>query len=115
MDIALLPDQRGHGVGTQLLETILSEGRQADLPVTIHVERFNPVLQGEKFDPEGVYVRRWVPELARLSNEFIHKPWLAPPDALRTAGIELGRDYPAPMVDHGAARDRALAALKSMK
>ncbi len=76
---------------------------------------FSPVLQGEKFDPEGVYVRRWVPEIARLPNEFIHKPWLAPSEALQAAGVELGRGYPAPIVDHGAARDRALAALKSMK
>jgi deoxyribodipyrimidine photo-lyase len=76
---------------------------------------FNPVLQGEKFDPEGLYVRRWLPELARLPNDFIHKPWLAPTETLHAAGIELGRDYPAPILDHGAARDRALAALKSMK
>jgi deoxyribodipyrimidine photo-lyase len=76
---------------------------------------FNPVLQGEKFDPDGNYVRRWVPELTRLPNEFIHKPWLAPADMLRAAGVELGRDYPAPIVDHGAARERALAAFKSIK
>jgi deoxyribodipyrimidine photo-lyase len=76
---------------------------------------FNPVLQGEKFDPEGNYVRRRLPELAQLANDFIHKPWLAPPEALHAAGIELGRNYPARIVDHGAARDRALAALKSMK
>jgi deoxyribodipyrimidine photo-lyase len=76
---------------------------------------FNPVLQGEKFDPQGGYVRCWVPELAQLPSEFIHKPWLAPTDTLRAAGIELGRTYPAPIVDHGAARERALAAFKSLK
>jgi deoxyribodipyrimidine photo-lyase len=76
---------------------------------------FNPVLQGQRFDPDGNYVRRWVPELTRLPNEFIHKPWLAPPDMLRAAGVELGGNYAAPIVDHGAARKRALAAFKSRK
>jgi deoxyribodipyrimidine photo-lyase len=76
---------------------------------------FNPVLQGEKFDPDGAYVRRWLPELAGLPGEFIHKPWQAPAEMLQAAGVALGRDYPAPIVDHGAARDRALAALKGMK
>jgi deoxyribodipyrimidine photo-lyase len=64
---------------------------------------FNPVLQGEKFDPDGSYVRRWLPELADLPTPYLHRPWEAPP-MLRP------RRYPAPMVDHGAARDRALAA-----
>ncbi len=76
---------------------------------------FNPVLQGEKFDGDGAYVRKWLPELARLPIEFIHRPWEAPPAVLRIAGIELGRDYPHPVVDHGMARNRALAALKSLK
>jgi deoxyribodipyrimidine photo-lyase len=72
---------------------------------------FNPVLQGEKFDPEGAYVRRWVPELARLPAAVIHRPWEASPLVLREAGVALGRTYPAPIVEHGAARARALAAL----
>lgn len=76
---------------------------------------FNPILQGRKFDPRGDYVRRWVPELARLPEEFIHQPWEAPPLELRAAGVELGRSYPAPIVDHGAARDAALAAFKTLK
>lgn len=76
---------------------------------------FNPVLQGEKFDAKGAYVRRWCPELARLPEAFVHKPWDAPADALRQAGIELGRDYPHPIVDHTVARNRALAALQTLK
>ncbi len=69
---------------------------------------FNPVLQGEKFDPEGTYVRRWVPELAKAPKRFVHAPWKAPREVLDEAGVQLGRDYPAPIVDHDAARKRAL-------
>lgn len=76
---------------------------------------FNPILQGEKFDPEGAYVRRYVPELEKLSNRWIHKPWEAPDEVLRQARVTLGKDYPRPIVDHGAARDRALAAFKEIK
>ncbi|HEX2654518.1 MAG TPA: deoxyribodipyrimidine photo-lyase [Xanthobacteraceae bacterium] len=75
---------------------------------------FNPILQGEKFDPEGDYVRRYVPELAGLSSDLIHKPWQAPPIMLATAGIELGMNYPCPIVDHAAARRRALDAFARM-
>ncbi len=76
---------------------------------------FNPVLQGMKFDPEGAYVRRWVPELARVPVEFIHRPWEAAPLDLRAAGVTLGREYPAPIVDHAKARAAALAALESIR
>lgn len=76
---------------------------------------FNPVLQGEKFDSDGDYVRRWVPELARLPSKWIHSPWQAPPAKLTAAGVELGRTYPARVVDHAWARDRALEALSSVK
>ncbi|MBX6329749.1 MAG: deoxyribodipyrimidine photo-lyase [Pseudolabrys sp.] len=76
---------------------------------------FNPVLQGERFDPEGAYVRRWVPELARLPAAFIHKPWLAPDAALAQAGVVLGKTYPYPIIDHADARERALAAFREMK
>ena len=76
---------------------------------------FNPILQGEKFDPEGAYVRTFVPELEKLDAKWIHKPFDAPESALSTAGVELGRTYPKPMVDHGKARERALAAYKSLK
>jgi deoxyribodipyrimidine photo-lyase len=76
---------------------------------------FNPLLQGAKFDPEGNYVRRWVPELANLPAEFIHRPWEAPMDVLAEAGVTLGRTYPQPMVDHGEARAAALAAFKGLR
>lgn len=76
---------------------------------------FNPILQGLKFDPNGDYVRRWVPELAGLSGEDIHKPWAAGMEDLKAAGIVLGRTYPAPIVDHDAARKRALAAFETVK
>lgn len=73
---------------------------------------FNPVLQGEKFDPDGTYVRTYVPELARLPTRLIHKPWEAPDLELARAGIRLGVDYPKPIVDHAAARERALRAFE---
>jgi deoxyribodipyrimidine photo-lyase len=76
---------------------------------------FNPVLQGEKFDSAGSYVRRWIPELQHLPNRWIHRPWDAPLLELNAAGICLGETYPKPMVDHGAARNRALAAFESVK
>jgi deoxyribodipyrimidine photo-lyase len=69
---------------------------------------FNPVLQGRKFDPEGAYVRRWVPELAHLPNEYIHAPWEAPPDRLQQAGIVLGHTYPHPQESLEKSRLRAL-------
>jgi deoxyribodipyrimidine photo-lyase len=71
---------------------------------------FNPVTQGERFDAEGLYVRRWVPELAKVPSRWVHSPWQAPPLELRAAGVELGRTYPAPIVDHALARGRFLAA-----
>ena len=73
---------------------------------------FNPVSQGEKFDPNGDYVRHWVPELNKLPSEWIHKPWEAPPRVLADAGIELGSTYPRPIVDHREARSRALEAFR---
>ena len=76
---------------------------------------FNPLLQGQKFDRDGDYVRRWVPELARLESEWLHAPWTAPRDALARAGVTLGKDYPEPMVDHASARRRALDALASVR
>ncbi len=76
---------------------------------------FNPILQGEKFDTKGLYVRKWLPELGAMPDEFIHRPWEAPRSVLQAAGVELGRNYPHPLVDHGTARDRALSALKEIK
>jgi deoxyribodipyrimidine photo-lyase len=71
---------------------------------------FNPMLQGAKFDPKGTYVRRWVPELARLPDALIQEPWTASAAQLRSAGVALGRTYPLPLVDHAKARVAALAA-----
>lgn len=74
---------------------------------------FNPVSQGEKFDPEGGYVRRFVPELARLPDRHLHAPWAAPPEVLDAAGVALGRDYPRPIVSLDEGRARALAAYRN--
>lgn len=76
---------------------------------------FNPVGQGKRFDPQGAYIRRWVPELARLPTEWIHEPWRAGCEALKAAGVVLGVNYPRPIVDHAEARVRALEALGRMK
>ncbi len=75
---------------------------------------FNPVRQGERFDPDGDYVRRWVPELAGLPKQWIHQPWAAPADARRRSGVTLGRDYPEPIVDLRESREAALAAFRSL-
>ena len=75
---------------------------------------FNPIIQGEKFDPDGTYVRRYVPELAGLGEKYIHKPWELSSAELRSSGVVLGKTYPSPIVDHGFARDRALAAFQAL-
>ena len=75
---------------------------------------FNPVTQGEKFDPDGVYTRRYVPELKNMPDKFLFKPWEAPEMILQGANIKLGRDYPKPIVDLKASRERALEAFKSL-
>ncbi len=71
---------------------------------------FNPVTQSRRFDPGGTYIRTWVPELALLSDRFIHAPWEADPDQLAPAGVVLGATYPEPIVDHAEARERTLQA-----
>lgn len=76
---------------------------------------FNPATQGRKFDPDGAYVRRWVPEIAALPDRWLHAPWEAPAGVLSAAGVALGRDYPRPVVDLGASRVRALEALGGMR
>jgi len=76
---------------------------------------FNPVTQGEKFDPEGLYIRRYIPELSHLPNKYIHRPWEAPQNILDYAGVTLGKTYPHPIVDHKMARARALAAYKDCR
>jgi hypothetical protein len=75
---------------------------------------FNPTSQAEKFDADAAYIKRWVPELARVPAKFALEPWDAPPLALATAGVTLGEEYPRPIVDHAKARERALAALAAV-
>lgn len=75
---------------------------------------FNPVTQGKKFDPEGGYVRRYVPEIAAMPDSHVHNPWDAPAEMLQKAGVRLGTDYPLPIVDLKSSRKRALAAFKSL-
>jgi deoxyribodipyrimidine photo-lyase len=75
---------------------------------------FNPVLQGERFDPAGAYVRRWVPALARMPARYIHQPWQAPAALLESCGVRLGVDYPKPIVDLKTSREQALEAFKRM-
>jgi deoxyribodipyrimidine photo-lyase len=76
---------------------------------------FNPVAQGEKFDPAGDFVRRWVPELARVPATHVHQPWTLSRSEQLQADCLIGRDYPAPIVDHSAARTRVLAAFGAVK
>lgn len=76
---------------------------------------FNPTSQGEKFDPDGGYVRRWCPELKRLPDKWLHQPWNAKDAVLRAAGVQLGKDYPEPIVNHGIARNVALDAFQRIK
>lgn len=76
---------------------------------------FNPMTQGQKFDPNGKYVRRWVPELAQLPPKWIHAPWEAPQSVLQEADVELGKTYPQPIVNHAKARSQALEAYQLVK
>ncbi len=69
---------------------------------------FNPVLQGQRFDPEGMFVKQWLPELARVPIESVHEPWKLSSADQRNYGVVIGRDYAAPIVDHAFARERAL-------
>lgn len=76
---------------------------------------FSPVSQGERYDPKGDYVRRWVPELAEMPDTWIHKPWEAPKELLAEAGVKLDETYPLPIIGHSKARERALAAYDQVK
>lgn len=76
---------------------------------------FNPVTQSEKFDPQGRFIRRYVPELAAVPDKWIHAPWLMPPAEQQRCGIIIGRDYPAPLVDHAVARQKTLARFGILK
>ncbi len=76
---------------------------------------FNPVSQGMKFDPDGNFIRRWIPELRHVPVEYIHQPWLMPEGAQSTARCYIGKDYPAPLVDHREAKERALMKFRNQK
>ena len=76
---------------------------------------FNPIKQSRDFDPEGDYIRSFVPELSDLPNEAIHAPWEANGDTLKKAGVALGKTYPRPIVEHKEARDRANAAFQATR
>jgi deoxyribodipyrimidine photo-lyase len=76
---------------------------------------FNPVSQGEKFDPQGDYVRRWCPELAGIPDKWLHRPWEAPREILSRSGVRLGSEYPPPIISHATAREVALEAFRGLK
>jgi deoxyribodipyrimidine photo-lyase len=76
---------------------------------------FNPITQSEKFDPEGAFIRRYLPELEGLPDSHIHAPWLAPASTLQQAGVQVGKNQPAPCVDHAAARQRTLMRFAAAK
>jgi deoxyribodipyrimidine photo-lyase len=69
---------------------------------------FNPTSQGRKFDPDGKFIRQWVPELHKVAVQYIHEPWTMPLDVQKQAGCEIGKDYPAPIIQHQWARQRTL-------
>jgi deoxyribodipyrimidine photo-lyase len=71
---------------------------------------FNPILQSKKYDPLGLYIRKWLPELISVPDEFIHEPWMMPDDLQKKIGCVIGKNYPAPLVDHHWARERTLNA-----
>ncbi|KAF8400138.1 hypothetical protein HHK36_013434 [Tetracentron sinense] len=106
-DTLLDADLESDALGWQYISGTLPDSREFD-----RID--NPQFEGYKFDPNGEYVRRWLPELARLPTEWIHHPWNAPESVLQAAGIELGSNYPLPLVEIDAAKDRLQAALSEM-
>ncbi len=90
-----------------------SAGSGADAQPYFRV--FNPILQGKKFDPDGAYVKRWLPKLSSVPTKYVHEPWKADAATLRRSGVVLGSDYPKPIVDHPEARKAALAAYQQMR
>ncbi|KAK9270060.1 hypothetical protein L1049_025633 [Liquidambar formosana] len=106
-DTLLDADLESNALGWQYISGTLPDGREFD-----RID--NPQFEGYKFDPNGEYVRRWLPELARLPTEWIHHPWNAPESVLQAAGIELGSNYPLPIVEIDAAKTRLQKALSEM-
>ncbi|XP_051124249.1 cryptochrome-1 isoform X2 [Andrographis paniculata] len=106
-DTLLDADLESDALGWQYISGCLPDGRD--------IERIdNPQFEGYKFDPNGEYVRRWLPELARLPTEWIHHPWNAPESVLQAAGIELGSNYPLPVIEIDAAKAKLQQALSLM-
>ncbi|XP_073105352.1 cryptochrome-1-like isoform X3 [Elaeis guineensis] len=106
-DTLLDADLESDALGWQYISGTLPDGRELD-----RID--NPQFEGYKFDPNGEYVRRWLPELVRLPTEWIHHPWDAPEPVLQAAGIELGSNYPLPIVEIAAAKARLQEALAEM-
>ncbi|CAA3002348.1 cryptochrome-1 isoform X1 [Olea europaea subsp. europaea] len=106
-DTLLDADLESDALGWQYISGTLPDGRELD-----RID--NPQFEGYKFDPNGEYVRRWLPELSRLPTEWIHHPWNAPESVLQAAGIELGSNYPSPIVEMDAAKARLQEALSQM-
>lgn len=106
-DTLLDADLESDALGWQYISGTLPDGREFD-----RID--NPEYEGYKFDPNGEYVRRWLPELARLPTEWIHHPWDAPESVLQAAGVELGSNYPLPVVEIEEAKARLRAALTEM-
>lgn len=104
-DALLDADLENDILGWQYISGGLPDGHELD-------RMDNPQMEGYKYDPHGEYVRKWLPELSRLPTEWIHHPWDAPPRVLRAAGVELGSNYPRPLVEFAAARDRLETALR---
>ena len=76
---------------------------------------FNPITQGQNFDEEGIYTKKWVPELSKIPNKYLFNPWEASSDILNTANLELGKDYPLPIVNIKESRNIALQAFETIK
>lgn len=106
-DTLLDADLESDVLGWQYISGSLPDGHELD-------RMENPEVEGIKFDPEGNYVRRWIPELARLPSQWIHHPWDAPPQVLQAGGVELGFNYPWPIVGVQEARERLQEALLLM-
>ena len=76
---------------------------------------FNPITQGLKFDADGIFIRKFIPEIANLPNKYIFNPWEAPKDVLEKANVRLGENYPNPIIDLKSSREEALLAFSKLK